>query len=247
MKYDFSSFLKDRVLKVNNKNIVTSFSHNSLNINALSKIKNKIVIVFRPGDLVVQQDIDLILENAEKRNTFYIFFSVHDIDLSNLKNKDNIVKFFFIPAFYHFYSTTLTKKEIESNILKHFISTNSRIDFARTSLFFYFVRNNLLEKSYFTYLGEERPITFDDCISAGAEFYLNEFDCSGEPPIDIKSVKNMIPLTIDDPIPILNEGGDWSVDKLINEYQQSFLSVVIETYCGDNAPFLQKKYLNLLQ
>lgn len=241
MKYDFSSFLKDRVLKVNNKNIVTSFSHNSLNINALSKIKNKIVIVFRPGDLVVQQDIDLILENAEKRNTFYIFFSVHDIDLSNLKNKDNIVKFFFIPAFYHFYSTTLTKKEIESNILKHFISTNSRIDFARTSLFFYFVRNNLLEKSYFTYLGEERPITFDDCISAGAEFYLNEFDCSGEPPIDIKSVKNMIPLTIDDPIPILNEGGDWSVDKLINEYQQSFLSVVIETYCGDNAPFFTEK------
>lgn len=241
MKSESVNFVKNKILKLDNEKIVHSFTHNYLNIEGLSELQNKIVVIFRPGDFLHQNDIDELLQTAQERNSFYIFLMMHDVDHSNFIKYSGVAKFFFIPSYYHFYSADLPKRQFQKNIIKHFISTNNRIDFARTCLFFYFIRNNLLEKSYFTYLGEERTTTFDECVVDGADFYLNDFDCKNRDKINVETVKKMIPLAIDNPTSVLHFGGDWSVNALLKEYDQSFLSVVVETYSGDCAPYFTEK------
>ena len=200
--------------------------------------KNKVIICSQIGDLYDFDNLIPFLQSAKDNNNFYIFLTASDPP-DNLDHfKDNL-KFFFIPSFYSWYCQSMPTMPIEKNIVKHFLSTNRRTDFARLSLFFYFIRNNLLEKSHFSYLGIEFNQTFKGCVRKGADFYLNQFDCIGQEKIDLETVKNMIPYEIDQNIPRI--WGDWSL-KLYPYYNTSFLSIVAETYGADNVkPFFTEK------
>lgn len=198
--------------------------------------KNKTIICYDIGDLYNFKNLIPFLESAEQNKVFYVFLTASEPPLF-LNQYQNYIKFYFIPSFYHWWAQYMPKTDTEKNIKKHFLSTNNRQDFARLSLFFYFIKNNLLEKSYFSYIGEERPVTFDQCIDSKADFYLNEFDCQDTKKIKLSSVKNLIPYYLDnDPI----KGVDWSL-ALKKYYNESFLSIVVETYCGDNPPFFTEK------
>lgn len=200
------------------------------------KDKNKVIICSQIGDLYPFENLKPFLQVAKDKNNFYIFLTASEPPLFLNQYRDYI-KFYFIPSFYHLWAQYIPKTNTEKNITKHFLSTNNRQDFARLSLFFYFIRNNLLQKSYFSYIGEERPVTFDQLIDLGADFYLNEFDCQDTKKIKLKSVKNLIPHYLDnDPI----KGVDWSL-ALHKYYNESFLSIVVETYCGNNPPFFTEK------
>ena len=197
--------------------------------------KNKVIICSQIGDLYDFDNLIPFLQSAKENNNFYIFLTASDPP-NNLDHFKNHVKFFFIPSFYSWYTKFLKKESIVKNIEKHFLSTNFRNDFARLCLLFYFVRNNLLDKSHFSYIGEERDVTFNQCVEMGADFYLNEFDCSDSKKINITDIKKSIPYILDnDPAQ-----DDWSL-SLSKYYNESFLSIVVETYCGNNPPFFTEK------
>ena len=198
--------------------------------------KNKVIICHTIGDLYNFDKLIPFLESAKKNKLFYIFLTISEPPEFVKQYKEQI-KFFYIPSFYHWWGQFMAKTDTQKNIKKHFLSTNNRHDYTRLSLFFYFIRNNLLDKSYFSYIGKEIDTTFNDLVNQGAGFYLNEFDCKNTEQIDFDSVKNLIPLYLpNDSI----KDSDWSL-SLKKYYNESFLSIVVETYCGDNPPFFTEK------
>ena len=203
------------------------------------KNKNKIIICSQIGDWYQFDRLIPFLKSAKNNNNFYIFLTASEPP-NNLNQYSDVIKFFYIPSFYSWYTKFLEPKPTTKNIKKHFLSTNNRQEFSRLSLFLYFIRNNLLEQSYFSYRGTDHNnsnSTFETWLKQGVEFYLNEFDCSDQEKIDINKVRQMIPYEIDTNV---CAKGDWSLD-LYDYYNKSFLSIVGETYCGDNSPFFTEK------
>lgn len=202
--------------------------------------KNKIFVCSQIGDLFPFNQLIPFLDRAKDDNNFYIFLTASEPPEFADQYKQQI-KFFFIPSFYSWYTKFLVQTPNDKNIEKHFLSTNYRNDFARLSLFFYFIRNNLLDKSFFSYVGEIRPemsnCTIESFVKQGADFYLNEFDIqTNDKIINVEEVTKLIPYVLDkNPIPY-----DWSLN-LYEFYNKSFLSIVVESYCGANSPFFTEK------
>lgn len=232
----FATYKEKVVFNFNSKTVLHSSVEERYN-------PAKIIILFGIGDNFDPFSVKHIIDKWLVNNICIIFVTPNKLNekliLESFNNYSNI-RFFCIPSLYYYYTNWFGRSNLTvKNIQKHFLSTNNRSDFGKLSLFFYFIRNNLLDKSYFSYLGEDRPVAFDDLIKNGADFYLNQFDVHNNSIIDPGSIKKMIPYSL--PGEVGNPMGT-TIIGLEKFYNQSFLSIVVETFAGDtNTPFFTEK------
>lgn len=172
-----------------------------------------------------------------KLKNYYIFLSPHTYpDNLKIEYKD----YFTVieePLLYSYYTDKFVNNiDINKNKKLHFLSLNNRASPNRQSLFYFFNKFSLLDKAYFSYLGELYRAPFKSykeiyniCAGENIPWYLNN--------LDIDTLNEKIPLKIAGDQFLKN---DWSFSQDFY-YTDTFCSIVMETYCAEKYPFLTEK------
>jgi hypothetical protein len=115
----------------------------------------------------------------------------------------------------------------------HFLSLNNRASVSRQSLYYFFEKFSLRDKSYFSYLGDvSRTMvkSLDDISnSVGNPWYSNN--------LNLAEINKLIPVTI--PGDTFNNN-DWSRGQE-KYYNDTFCSIVMETYVAEQFPYFSEK------
>jgi hypothetical protein len=254
MLYDYSkNNIFDGLLEyVNHEDLLIFLVHNFTPdiVNQLNSIDGKIIVLFYIGDYFLYKELDEILSNNRfskkshrKLKNYFIILSVHNIDESLKKEYANSFTFVYNPLFYVYYTgifkTSLT--DLLSNKKLHFLSFNGRADASRQSLFYFFNKFSLLDKSYFSYLGDMSLSSLSDAkslnditlslIENGVPWYLKG--------LDYNEINKQIPLkipnhTYDNKSHAYNTGEPFL-------YNDTFCSIITETYYKENHPYFTEK------
>lgn len=217
----------------------------------------KIIIISQIGDMldadkftnVFKDNLEYYKQTGKKKNFFILLTAVEYANNEFDEFKD-ILKVYFIPTFYSHYNTIIKVKEdtIKDQLQYYFLSFNGRTSLLRTSLFCYFYRKNLLDKSIFSFIGYDdkkfkKPLQRLNEMDIG--YYLNQyqFDPAKERYIPLTEIFDIIPYRIKNDqvngIPITTGGQPTVTD--IRLYNQTFCHLVAETYKGQHCPFFTEK------
>jgi hypothetical protein len=168
---------------------------------------------------------------------YYVIVHTHQYPKSIYDEYSDFFTLICEPSVYSYYVDHFTKPELSKNIKYPFLSLNNRASPARQSLYYFFKKFNLFEKSYFSYLGElERTkyasydaITKDIASENCSAWYLKR--------LDLEECNKNIPYKIEGDTFHLN---DWSVGQL-KYYNETFCSLVFETYDNQLYPYFTEK------
>jgi len=213
----------------------------------------KIIILSQIGDLlefgkfkhIFKSNLEYYKQTGKKKN-FFILLTAFEYDPVEVIEFEDILKIYFVPTFYEHYNNIIkvNKYDLVDDLKFHFLSYNGRSSLLRTSLFCYFYRKNLLDKSIFSYLGYSGRDTlrnrFDTLISRDADYYLNRynFDKMTDRYIPPSEIFDLIPYRIENES--VGTGGIPPISN-IDTYNQTFCHLVSETYKGQHAPFFTEK------
>ena len=200
------------------------------------KYKNKIIIYSQIGELYQDDQIINMLTNS---NSYYIILVSHHVSPEIIQQFSHNATFIKLNYVYSYYTENIEYKNIDLNLLtcklksKYFLSLNNRASWPRQGLFYFFKKYELLDKSYFSYIGELTRTGFNS---------LNDID---NPIIDTWYIENLdlgetkkcLPLTTKLDNFSVN---DWSLGN-VQYYQDCFLSIVMETYNYEKYPFFTEK------
>lgn len=235
-------------LHVDNKNVVFFLVHNfTENIfQQLLSIENKIVVIFYIGDYFNYNSLDEILCQSKnyflEKNKFkahYIILSVHDIDQSIKEEYKDFFSLIVEPDLYFYFVKIFQSSRVKHSIkTKHFLSLNGRADFFRQSLYYFFIKFSLLDKSYFTYIGDTSRSTLNvdqinEIIKDKSPWYAKN--------LSYDKILGTIPYTI--------ENHDHREHYKNNEeflYQDTFLSIQLETYAIEKYPYFTEKTFRII-
>ena len=202
--------------------------------------KGKIIVYAQLGDLLRSDRIKSILDNNKGNNRF-VFILAHDID-QDLINSDQAT---FIPFknSYAEYSWLIPHTGIDFDQIKatsktkHFLSLNNRAAWFRQGLFYFFKNFNLEHTAYLSYIGDLARTTYKSLDEIDVEFtgeYGNKVWYASN--IDFAKIKKQIPYyCLETPNTI-----DWGIGDR-RYYQDSFCSIVTETYSWEPYPFFTEK------
>jgi len=176
------------------------------------------------------------LKNGKAKN-YYIVVHTHEYPVSLYDEYKDFFTLIHEPLLYNYYTDHFEKITLEKNIKYAFLSLNNRASVARQSLYYFFNKFNLLDKSYFSYLGELSRTQYQSYNEITNEI-LDVGDATWyHKNLDYKSLNKKIPYTI----PNDQFGGnDWSVGQL-KYYNESFCSLVFETYDDQPYPYFTEK------
>jgi hypothetical protein len=201
------------------------------NLSKFKQYTNKTIIYSQLGDYFFKEKIN---ESLGSLNSFIIILA-HKLDYIELKN----VEYVFLKSAYATYARLIPHPTevfliIESSIkTKHFLSLNSRATWYRQALFYFFENFNLLDKSYFSYLGSNDrnylSLTDLDKFIDKNVWYLDG--------LDINSTRSKIPRSTGIELP---SDIDWGIGD-IRYYTDCFCSIVTETYAAEEYPFFTEK------
>lgn len=225
------------------KNIVPLYHDAPRSLESFDIPQGQILLFTSVGDYAYFNDyipaFDRCLDyynSTGKLLNFYIILTQQNIPENLSKKYEPVAKFYRIPSFYAWYRNKLDFDKFFSNkqISKIFLSLNNRAMWYRQALFYLFVKNNLLEKSIFSYRATD---TFNEG---------NQFDKThGRVPNileildqDISEIKKIVPYTI--PNDNIKLTGSWKFDHDYF-YNTTFCSVITETYLEQGDPFFTEK------
>lgn len=217
--------------------------------------KNKIIIGCGNGDYFDFYHIEEYLNSAKERNVFYYFVTLHEVDDYIKLKYSEVAKFFYVPSGYAAVAFWDKPYSINKTVKKHFLSLNNRVNFSRLALYAFFYRNQfLLDRSHFTFLGDITRTT--DIVgllnNPIIEYFLNNFDVvTPTPYMSGKQLFEMAPRTL------FNEGDIFLKKKLnvrhmvshlnTQAYNESFLSIIFETFISCHHPFITEKTWNAIK
>lgn len=216
----------------------------------------KIIILSQVGDRLEIDKFRHVFEDnlnyykkSGRRKNFFILLTAFEYSNNEIQEFNDILKVYFVPTFYCHYNSVIKVEEtsIQDQLQFHFLSFNGRASLLRASLFCYFYRKNLLDKSIFSFLGYDFDSgtlekTFQKLTDRGLDYYLNQykFDASIERHISLNEVFDMIPCRIKDDNEVSWGGGQPGLEN-IDLYNQTFCHLVTETYKGQHPAFFTEK------
>lgn len=207
----------------------------------------QIVLFTQVGDFCFyERDYAAMYESAleyyqctGKYNNYFIVLTTQNIPQGFAQRFKDIATFYRIPTFYAWYHNKIGAKKYkrEQNIQKIFLCLNNRATWYRQLLFYVFKQYNLLNKSYFSYIMENRFNEEDlfEYIHAQVGTTYNRIGSS----IDISEIKSMIPYRVEFDSNI-NGHGDWGLTNN-RFYNETFCSIVTESYHEEGDPFFTEK------
>lgn len=188
---------------------------------------------------ILESDFEFYQETGKIRNLYFFIYSTPTVSLDRYKD---FTKVYFVPSFYAWYEIKNTISENSDitldnrKISKHFLSLNNRASWYRQSLYYYFIKHELLNKSYFSYRMTGRfGETFDSL------FQEHHDPCSDVADLDFEAIKKTIPYTTDLEKYSIANYGDWSYG-FPEYYNETFCSVICETYNFDYAFYTEKTF-----
>ena len=219
----------------------------------------KIIIISQVGDMlemgkfkhVFKDNQDYYKQTGKKKN-FFILLTAFEYANEEFDEFKDILKVYFIPTFYSQYNTFIKVKEpdIKDELKFHFLSFNGRVSLLRASLFCYFYRKKLLDKSIFSFIGYNGKTTgfkqtCQQLTDRGLDYYLNQykFDHQTERQIPLSEIFDMIPYRLKNDLASRRRvqlGGHPQLAD-ITVYNQTFCHLVAETYKGRHPPFFTEK------
>jgi len=222
--------------------VLQTHDPNDDTMNSFADIEGKIIILLYL-EYHTYDWIEEILANSKshyemtgKLKNYYIIVHSHKYPQSLFDEYQDFFSFLYQPLIYNYYTDHFQKVELKKNIKFHFLSLNNRASVARQSLYYFFVKFNLIEKSYFSYLGELERSKYKSYDEISEEMLSSHtaWFCKN---LDLHKLHNNIPFTIKGDKFEIN---DWSIgDK--KYYEDTFCSVVFETYDDQPFPYFTEK------
>lgn len=224
-------------------NEILSLSSDKIDVRAIgpcrhiSEIKNvnksKLLVVLSFGEYVYAEE----LENFCKLHSSVkiLFFTSQQYTISHLN-----CTVITVPEFYGWYATTITPADIHSNIDKYFLSLNNRVTLPRHSVWQLVIKFKLLDKFNLSY-------NFEDRFAEGRYELFKRYqsmndNCWFNSGVDWDSEFNKLPLTLPDDT---FAGNDWGPGN-VRYWQETFASIILETYAHDCDPFFTEKTFKAL-
>jgi len=237
--------LDNIVFDYNNVHVIQTYNPNSEILNNFRNISKKIVVLVYLGDYHNYEWLEEILSNSKnyfletgKLKNYYILLSIHEYPKQLFIEYSDFFTVIYEPCLYNYYTDHFEKITVNKNIKYHFLSLNNRASTARQSLYYFFNKFNLLSKSYFSYLGDlQRTIhnSHEEITKIIAPEKIAE-------PWFIKNC-NYKELNKKIPVKIINDNffkNDWSAGQE-KYYNETFCSLVFETFDDQEFPFLTEK------
>lgn len=254
MFFDYSknNIFDDAHLNIKNKHVVFFLVHNFTDniFDELLDIENKIVVIFYIGDYFVFNMLDELLcksknyyNQFKKLKSYYVILSVHDIDQ---KIRDEYKDFFtliFDPTLYTYFNKIFVNSNIKYTTKeKHFLSLNGRSDFFRQALYYFFIKFSLLEKGYFSYLGDSSKSNLESNLDI---YKINDLLENQSPwyakKLPYKEILKSIPYEI----PNHNYHDPYSIGESFL-YENTFVSIQLETYSVEKFPYYTEKTFRII-
>lgn len=176
-------------------------------------------------------------QQTGKLKNYYIFVSLHKYGSSLFNEYNEYFTQITDYSLYAYYTSRFPDYEFINTEKKlHFLSLNNRASVNRQSLYYLFEKFSLRPKSYFSYRGSLKWSTFksikeisDVIVGNNAPWYAKN--------LDLDRLHNQIPVTIEHD---QWEGNDWSTGN-DRYYQDTFCSIVTETYPAEQYPMFTEK------
>lgn len=168
------------------------------------------------------------LQNTGILTNFFVFLTPESINDAFSAQYSSVSKFYSIPELYSWYNNYILYNQDRATpnreFKKHFLCLNTDSSYTRLCTFFYFYRQNLLDKSYFSYFG--RNPHFDPNL---AEYYIDTFNVAPDAtPIEVNDVVQLIPYAPNNSVTSIS-GNVLTRNEL---FETSFCSVVIDHSFG---------------
>ena len=254
MLHDYSknNIFNELLEYIDNKNLEVFLVHNFTPhiTNKLNSITGKVIVLFYIGDYFLYNLLDEILCNSRiykeqhgKLKNYYVILSVHDIEESIKKEYVDEFTFICNPLFYVYFTGIFksSSTNLSKNKKLYFLSFNGRADASRQSLFYFFNKFSLLEKSYFSYFGSMSEAKFSkfksineiasSLIENGTPWYLQG--------LDFNELNKQIPLKIPGHGYESKSNAYDSAESFL--YDDTFCSIITETYYKENYPYFTEK------
>jgi hypothetical protein len=218
--------------------IVQTYNVNDVVYSGFKNIKNKIIVM-----IYMEYHTVYFLETIGKNNNYYIIIHNHDYPEIIKKKYNEHYTLIIDQSLYAFYVDKFKKtKFVHHNKRLHFLCLNNRAMADRQSLYYFFEKFSLREKSYFSYQGALDRAEFDShdeiadvCTTGGTPWYLAN--------LDLKKLNKNIPVAIPNDVCYTDQWsslGDWSSGQDFY-YYDTFCSIVFETYTGEKYPYFSEK------
>lgn len=207
-------------------------------------ITNKIVVLVFIGEYHTYQWLEELFCRNKTRlqqnipTNYYIIISVHEYDLSNYEEYKDYFTVITDFTMYAYYTTILKNNyEMSNSKKKYFLCLNQRANHIRQSLYYFFNKFNLMEKSYFSYLGNLNNSVYksyneihDVITQKNISWYSKN--------IDYKKLLDKIPFST-----IKNDSLETNGLNLPDNFlfKDTFCSIITETYDTEKYGFLSEK------
>ena len=186
-------------------------------------------------------ELEFFKETGKIKN-LYFFVSGNELDPRHKKYQE-FFKTYVTPSMYAWYTTENAIPEHDEislknrQIKKYFLSLNNRAAWFRQSLFYLFVKYELLDKSYFSYRMANRGSLsesklFENCHQDIP--WINEG-------LDFDDIRSLVPYTTKLESHAIHNMGDWGFGAS-QYYNDTFCSVITESYNEDPTFFTEKTF-----
>lgn len=217
------------------------------------KHKSSIIVLFGGGDYdyyehaipQLEQELEWF-KNNNSLQRFYIIVSWQSMPQNIQDRYKDIIKFYHVPSMYAWYSmeNLITDQEYDlsnRDITKTFLSLNNRATWYRQALFYFFISQKLLDRSYFSYHMEDRFNDGIDQVFQTCDSELHPWFDSYIPDFNSEYVKSLIPYAQSFDT-AYHEFYDWGIGHS-RYYTDTFCSIVTETYTNGttDSVFLTEK------
>lgn len=207
-------------------------------------VTGKVIVLLYIGEYHVYNWIEEVFANAEayykthrRLKNYFIILSAHEYDQEIKEKYQNYFTLIVDPLIYNYYTDKFPQVSIDDkNITHHFLSLNSRASNVRQSLFYFFNKFSLLEKSYFSYLGNLEKTKYSSLDDI--DKHIGDDDTPWyNKHLDFSVLKKNIPYKISGDT---FQGNDWSMGQ-DHYYRDTFCSVITETYDDQQYPYFTEK------
>jgi hypothetical protein len=217
----------------------------------MDSLDNQIIILFYIGDAPIFDVFEEILCKSKnyytqygKLKNYFIFLNVQNIHPQLYKDYSDFFSIIIEPNLYCYFNKIFPKKDIPiSQKTKYFLSLNGRADYIRQLTYYFFNKFNLLEKSYFSYLGDDDPNSPEKTITK-INPMITDNPSWAVKKIDFEQILKTIPFRI--------HGHSYTnkKDAYLNGedflFADSFCSLINETYWIEPLPFFTEKTFRII-
>lgn len=246
--YSMNNIFKDADQYVKNDNVIFFMIHNlnEKTFRELLSIKNKIVVLFYIGDYLLDSVLDEILcqsknyfNDYKKMKAYYIILSVHDVGDFIKSEYNDFFHLIIEPNLVYYWTKIFSYPKINHSAKnKYFLSLNGRADYFRQCLYYFFHKFSLLEKSFFSYIGNTKTAKLNtyeinDLIISKIPWYAKN--------LNYNKILETIPYTI--------KNHDYRDPYGQGErflYDNTFVSIQLETYSIEQFPYFSEKTFRII-